>query len=175
MPFSLVLDVLIAILLVVTIMYAFTLNRRLAELRKDQTELEKLAASFNDATLRAEESIQRLTGSSEEMKRDMQDTLRRAQGLQEDLNYLIERAGEAADKLEGAVRNHRPEPPAYSGQKIKDTVTPPPVSAPTSATKVKDEKITPEPTPRPSTHADDDFKPKTDAERELLKALQSVR
>lgn len=171
MPFALILDMLIAILLIATIAYAVMLNRRLTDLRKDQSELEKLAQSFNDATIRAEESIHKLTGSAEDMKRDVQDTLRKAEALRDDLNFLIERAGSSADKLEERVRNNRPEPaaapaPAYSGKKVKDTVVPPePKAAPAA-----------KPKPEPSfLDDDDDYKPKTDAERELLKALESVR
>lgn len=169
MPFALILDMLIAILLIATIAYAVMLNRRLTDLRKDQSELEKLAQSFNDATIRAEESIHKLTGSAEDMKRDVQETLRKAEALRDDLNFLIERAGSSADKLEERVRNNRPEPapaPAFSGKKVKDTVVPPEPKAQPAA----------KPKPEPNfLDDDDDYKPKTDAERELLKALESVR
>ncbi|NVK17415.1 MAG: hypothetical protein HWE30_01825 [Methylocystaceae bacterium] len=165
MPFALILDMLIAILLIATITYAVMLNRRLSELRKDQSELEKLAQSFNDATLRAEESIHKLTGSADEMKRDVQDTLKKAEALRDDLNFLIDRAGTSADKLEEKVRNNRPEPPSYSGKKVKDTVAPP-EPKPAAKPAVPQEDFAP---------AEDDYKPKTDAERELLKALESVR
>jgi len=168
LPFALILDMLIAILLIATIAYAVMLNRRLTDLRKDQSELEKLAQSFNDATIRAEESIHKLTGSADDMKRDVQDTLRKAEALRDDLNFLIERAGASADKLEERVRNNRPEPqaPAFSGKKVKDTVVPPEPKATPAA----------KPKPEPSfLDDDDDYKPKTDAERELLKALESVR
>jgi chromosome segregation ATPase len=165
MTFSLVLDILIAILLIATITYAVMLNRRLSDLRKDQSDLDRLAKSFNDATLRAEESISKLTGSSQEMKRDIQDTLAKAEALRDDLNFLIERASQSADKLEDSVRHNRPEPPAYAGKKVKDTVAPPTQKAsskqPESSARFEEKE--------------DDYKPKTDAERELLKALQSVR
>ncbi|MDV7339071.1 DUF6468 domain-containing protein [Terasakiella sp. A23] len=171
MPFALILDMLIAILLIATIAYAVMLNRRLSELRKDQSELEQLAQSFNDATIRAEESIHKLTGSADEMKRDVQDTLKKAENLRDDLNFLIDRAGTSADKLEEQVRNNRPEPPAYAGKKVKDTVASP---EPKAQPKVQQPQAAPvqKETAQP---VEDDFKPKTDAERELLKALESVR
>ncbi|WP_417821500.1 DUF6468 domain-containing protein [Terasakiella sp.] len=163
MPFALLLDILIAILLIATIAYAVMLNRRLSQLRQDQSELEALANQFNDATLRAEESIHKLTGSADDMKRDVQDTLRKAEALRDDLNFLIERAGVSADKLEEKVRNNRPEPPAYSGKKVKDTVVPPSKDKPQA------------PVQQAEKEDEEEFKPKTDAERELLKALESVR
>jgi chromosome segregation ATPase len=162
-PFALLLDILIAILLIATIAYAVMLNRRLSQLRQDQSELEALANQFNDATLRAEESIHKLTGSADDMKRDVQETLRKAEALRDDLNFLIDRAGVSADKLEEKVRNNRPEPPAYSGKKVKDTVTAPPREKPQA------------PPPQAEKEDEEEFKPKTDAERELLKALESVR
>ncbi|GGF56441.1 hypothetical protein GCM10011332_07440 [Terasakiella brassicae] len=163
MPFALLLDILIAILLIATIAYAVMLNRRLSQLRQDQSELETLANQFNDATLRAEESIHKLTGSADDMKRDVQDTLRKAEALRDDLNFLIERAGVSADKLEEKVRNNRPEPPAYSGKKVKDTVVPPGKDKPQASVQQAEKED------------EEEFKPKTDAERELLKALESVR
>lgn len=163
MPFALLLDILIAILLIATIAYAVMLNRRLSQLRQDQSELEALANQFNDATLRAEESIHKLTGSADDMKRDVQDTLLKAEALRDDLNFLIERAGVSADKLEEKVRNNRPEPPAYSGKKVKDTVVPPSKDKPQA------------PVQQAEKEDEEEFKPKTDAERELLKALESVR
>jgi len=183
-PFALLLDVLIAILLIATIAYAVMLNRRLADLRKDQTQLEKLSNRFNDATVRAEESINRLTGSADEMKRDIMNTMRKAEELHEDLTFLIERAGHSADKLEGAVRNHRPEKPAYTGQKVKDTLSNPTPSPQKAKSPSPAAKAPPPPREEPPARPaytepafqeEEDFKPKTDAERELLKALESVQ
>jgi len=165
LPFALLLDMLIAILLIATIAYAVMLNRRLSQLRQDQSELDALANKFDDATVRAEESIHKLTGSADEMKRDVQDTLRKAEALRDDLNFLIERAGVSADKLEEQVRNNRPEPPTYAGKKVKDTVVPE-KEKPQETVKEKATQSAP---------PEEEFKPKSDAERELLKALESVR
>ncbi len=105
MPFSLILDLLVALLLVVMIGYAVALNRRLGSLRQDKSELQKLAASFGGATMRAEESIDRL--------KNMTDTLQRcidkAQALHDDLTFLIDRGDTAADRLEETVRGMRRE------------------------------------------------------------------
>jgi len=62
MPWTLIVDSVVAVLLVVTISYAITLNRRLGNLRRDRSELEKMAASFQQATVRAEDSIGKLKG-----------------------------------------------------------------------------------------------------------------
>ena len=52
-PFALILDLFVAVLLVVTISFAVTLNKRLGTLRGDREELQKLALSFGEATGRA--------------------------------------------------------------------------------------------------------------------------
>ena len=64
MNFTLILDVVLIAFLAVTIGYAVVLNRKLTALRRNKTELQQLAATFTQATLKAEDSIGRImTGS----------------------------------------------------------------------------------------------------------------
>ncbi|HJN23090.1 MAG TPA: DUF6468 domain-containing protein [Rhodospirillales bacterium] len=105
MPFPLILDLLIALLLVVMIGYAVTLNRRLGSLRQDKSELQKLAASFGGATMRAEEGIDRLKNMTDAL----QHRIDKAQALHDDLTFLIDRGDTAADRLEETVRQIRQE------------------------------------------------------------------
>mgnify|MGYP001197967559 CR=1 FL=1 len=51
--FSLTLEIVLALLLVVMIWYSVILNRRLTRFRGNREQMEKLAATFNDATTRA--------------------------------------------------------------------------------------------------------------------------
>jgi hypothetical protein len=138
---SLALDIVVAILLAVTIGYAVVLNRRLRSLREHKAELQKLADSFGNATARAEGSIGRLKTSADELR----ECIETAQALREDLAFLIERGGAAADRLEATVRSARKEMPAQPAQEAPSN----------PETKRAD--------------ADDA------AERELLKALRSAR
>ena len=144
MGFSLVLEILVAGLLVVTISYTVMLNRRLRTMQQDKQALERLAAKFVESTVRAEESITRLKNTADELK----ERIERAQSLRDDLAFLTERGGSAADRLETMVREARKGMPSE----------PPHKSARASE--------------RPSSPADDT---KTDAERELIKALRSAR
>jgi hypothetical protein len=105
MPFSLALDVLVAVLLVITIGYAMVLNRRLGRLRRDKSELEKLAATFGQATARAEESIGKLKKTADALKGRIDN----AQALRDDLAFLIDRGSSAADRREETVRAARKE------------------------------------------------------------------
>ena len=100
MQISLVLDIIISGLLVLTIAYAVRLNQRLSQLRSDKNELLQLAKTFADATNRAENSIQHLKISSEALQAEVKN----AAALKEDLSYLVERGGRSADEMVAKVR-----------------------------------------------------------------------
>jgi hypothetical protein len=143
-------------LLVVTIGYAFILNRRLVTFRKDRAEMEALAKSFAEATAKAEASVQKLRGSTDKVGASLDESLEAARSLRDDLAFLIDRGSSLADRLEDGVRNARdgaaaarPRPAARGGP-------------------AEDE--------HPGDAADeDDLSVKSEAERELIRALQSVR
>ena len=103
MPYSLLLDLFVAALLVTTIAFAVVLNKRLGKLRGDREALEKLAATFGESTLRAEEGIRTLQQTTDVLQRNLDQ----AQALKDDLAFLIERGDRAADNLEDLVRATR--------------------------------------------------------------------
>jgi hypothetical protein len=151
--YKLVLDVIIALLLAATIVYALVLNRRLGILRRNGEELAKLIARFNEATLRAESSIPKLRKAAEEAGQALQERVEKAQSLRDDLAFMIERADTMATKLETGVRNARTE--------ARPTSRPMrPVIAATSGSALQE---------------DDALDERSEAERELLRALQSAR
>ena len=164
-PFSLILDMFVAVLLVVMIGYAFKLNRRLGTLRRDEEELQKLALSFGDATLRAEESTAQLRETIDVL----QERIKKAETLREDLVFLVDRGNGTADSLVELVRTARD----------KVGVMPRPTPSETTA----DEIAAPSPkatqeTPRQALTADAAERPAgeqmSDAEWQLLKALRSA-
>ncbi len=103
MPWSLVLDALVAVLLAACIAAAVILERRLASLRADRSELEKLMRDFQDATDRAGHGVSGLKVSAQAL----QERIDTARALAEDLQFLIERGGAAADRLENEIRAAR--------------------------------------------------------------------
>lgn len=145
MTYSLIMDFVLVVLLVVTIGYAMALHRRLGRLRRDKDELEGLAATFGEATKRAADSVSELRRTSE----DLQEQIAKAQSLRDDLAFLTERGGSAADRLEEAIRASRDQAP--------------PKAKSAAGRKASSEKN------------DEEIVAKSDAERELLKALQSAR
>ena len=99
MPYTLIIDIAVAVLLVVTIAYAMTLNKRLTRLRKDKKDLESLARTFGESTMRAEENINQLRTVAQALDIQME----RAQSLRDDLAFLADRGGSTADRLEELV------------------------------------------------------------------------
>lgn len=158
MPYSLIIDLFVAVLLVVTIGYAIVLNKRLGKLRRDESSLEKLAATFGDSTVRAEESIETLKYAADMI----QERMDKAQALRDDLAFLIDRGSQAADNLEDLVRASRDIPRAEP--------RPGPVEVPGSFQEVP--LVTTPVEELPAEEEEEEFK--SEAERELLKAIRTA-
>jgi len=105
MTLSLIADVAVAVLLVVAIVYAVRLNRQLVAMRQGKTELEAVATSFEKSMGRAGDSFARLKTSSQQL----QDAVRKAETLRDDMAFLLDRGTAVADRLEGVVRTARKE------------------------------------------------------------------
>lgn len=142
-------DIFLIVLLCMAIGYGFALNRRIVALRKDQKNLEKLAASFADATAKAESSVYQLKATTDSAGLALQETVTRSEGVRDDLEFLIDRANKIADILEEDIRT-------TEGRK-------PPASKIGLDREPANEQIR---TENPA---------KNEAERELIKALQAVR
>ncbi|HZS81997.1 MAG TPA: DUF6468 domain-containing protein [Stellaceae bacterium] len=107
MSLTVFLDAVVAVLLVVTIVYAMLLSRRLGALRNDKQQLEALVRSLDDSVRRAEGGIAALGTAADEMGRQLQQRLDRAESLKADLGYIIDLGGNLADRLEGVIRAKR--------------------------------------------------------------------
>ena len=106
---SFVMEVIGACLLLVMIVYAVQLNRRLALLKADKAQLQKLIASFNDSTARAEAGVVKLRAGATEANEALQASINQAKQLSDDLAFMIDRAGGVADRLEGSIGAGRSE------------------------------------------------------------------
>ena len=173
-------DLLVSVLLVATIGYAVMLNQRLTQLRKNRDDLAKIIVSFNEATVRAESSIPKLRKAAEDAGQSLQERVEKAQSLRDDLAFMIERADTMANRLENAVRSARTE------VKGAPAAVPPP--APRAQTGGAAQAgamgagggFSPS-SARAATMAaaaaasEQDVDERSEAERELLRALQSMR
>ncbi len=149
MSFSIALDIIVAVLLAITIGYGVVLNRKLGSLRSFKTELESLSSKFGDATTRADESV----GKLKKTANGLHDSIDKARSLRDDLVFLVDRGDSTADRLEEVVRAARKDSPAVPELMVEDSVQE------NGGAEDEDGRIL----------------PRSDAERELLKALQSTR
>jgi uncharacterized protein DUF6468 len=160
-----ILDILLMILLTATLFHAVRLERALGVLKRDRVVMQELVASFSTSTRAAETGIERLHAATEGPGRQMQRLIESGTTLKEDLTFLVQRGEGLADRLDDCVRSARPslavsETPAarspYASQ--FEPVEPPrrPVSF-EPATREAEPKV------------------RSQAERDLLKALRMVR
>lgn len=165
MPYTLIIDIAVAVLLVVTIAYAITLNKRLMRLRKDKKDLENLAKTFGESTMRAEDNINHLRTIAQALDIQME----RAQSLRDDLTFLADRGGSTADRLENLVREARddlgvtPQPGRGAAAPIMPSNTVEPKADTSSAPKAKAKNL-----------KADDADGRSEAERELMRALRDA-
>lgn len=109
MMWSFVIDIVFVTLLVTTIVFAFRLERRLASLRGTKDQLAAVIGELNVAAARAEAGIQGLRGAVETAGATLEDRVRRARALNDDLTVLVQSGQRVAQKLELArpvVRAH---------------------------------------------------------------------
>ena len=102
---SLFIDILVAVLLISAIGYGMVLNRKIAALRGDQANLERLAASFHEATKRAEVSVVNLKKTAQASSETLSGGIDSALRIREDLNFLVDRGEKLSDRLESSVRS----------------------------------------------------------------------
>ncbi|MBX9633465.1 MAG: hypothetical protein K2X44_00665 [Magnetospirillum sp.] len=146
------------------------LNQRLTQLRKNRDDLAKIIVSFNEATVRAESSIPKLRKAAEDAGMSLQERVEKAQSLRDDLAFMIERADTMANRLENGVRSARTE-----------ARTPPAAAKETPRSSASNLSERPSQSSRAATVAaaaaasEVDVDERSEAERELLRALQSMR
>jgi len=164
MELSLVLDVIVALLLAATIVYAALLNRRLQNLRANRSEFEAMIGEFNEATRRAEGAIQALRMSAEQTTKTLAIQVEKAQALRDELGFMMTRADAAADRLVGGkAEPARPAPTAAASPPLRPVASAMPPSRPG---------------PVQAPAADEEEEPQggqSKAERDLLKALRELR
>lgn len=166
MDWKIILDLLVSVLLIATIAYAVTLNKRLTQLRRNRDEMAKIIVSFNDATVRAESSIPKLKKAAEDAGMALQERVEKAHSLRDDLAFMIERADTMANRLENAVRSARTEVrPQVASQ--------PPAGTPASRPSSQGARAATVAAAAAASEMDVDDR--SEAERELLRALQSMR
>ena len=117
---ALILDILVAGLLVAVIIYAVRLNRSLSVLQKSKQELEQLLSGFSDSTEKAERAVQNVKDATSQNKDMIGGLLSEAEGLKEDLAFLIDRGNTVADRLDRGISEKRGPSPSRDGDTASD-------------------------------------------------------
>ena len=110
---KLLLDLLIVALLGATVFFAIVLNRRIEGLRRDNAAMAALVAGFQEVAQRAEAGAASLKLLAGEGTAELRSRLDKAFELRSDMDALIVRAEDTADKLmdaTSAARGMRVEP-----------------------------------------------------------------
>jgi hypothetical protein len=145
------LDVPLVILLTATLFHAVRLERALGALKRDRASLEAMVGTFNASTRAAESGIERLRTAAEGSGRQIQRQIDTATTLKEDLTFLVQRAEGIADRLDEQLRAARPTVAAARQGAIRQGAS------------------------RYEQPADDEPRVRSQAERDLLKALRMVK
>ena len=95
-------DMVFVTLLVATIVFAFRLERRLASLRGTKEQLAAVIGELNAAATRAEAGIRGLKNAAETAGATLEDRVKRARTLNDDLAVLVQSGRRVAQKLESA-------------------------------------------------------------------------
>lgn len=161
---TMIVEIVVAVLLVVTLSISLVLNRRLGNLRANQEEMRRLIAEFDKALARARQGMTELKTTSAATDAAHEERMKEARTLRDELGFMIETADRLADRLAGEAAGNRGSRPDSRAAAPRPEAPRP--AAPAAAMR------------RPAPEAGSrDFRiePRSDAERELLMALRQAR
>jgi hypothetical protein len=171
-----VLEAVLVLLLAATLFHALRLERALGVLKRDRAVLEELVEGFNESTRQAETGIDRLRHAADGAGRQMARQIETAQRLRDDLAFLADRSDRLAERLEGAVRTAR--------MVADGSVLPAAVNAAMPAPRPAETLPAPQPQqmlhavpaePAPAPEGEPQPRLRSQAERDLLRALRGAR
>jgi septal ring factor EnvC (AmiA/AmiB activator) len=102
------LEALVVVLLAATLVQSVRLERALGVLKRDRAALEALVAEFNASTQQAESAIDRLRATADGAGRQIARHIDTATHLKDDLAFITDRGDRLADRLDALVRAGRP-------------------------------------------------------------------
>lgn len=103
MNFALVLELILVVLLAVTLGYCVVLERRLAGVKKGQQALGQTVRELNAAIEKAGMALASLRTTSNSVSEDLNDKIRRARGLADELSVLTASGERIAERFDRAV------------------------------------------------------------------------
>jgi hypothetical protein len=106
MVLTLVIDVMMAALLLITLFYCSRLNKRIRLLQDAKSELAHIVQEFDESTQRATQSIADIHAASTRISENIQHKIDKANFLADDLQFLIERSAKITDKNDVPASNN---------------------------------------------------------------------
>ena len=100
-------ELLVAMLLAVTIAYCVLVNRKLVQLRSDQSELKAIVRELHSATNQAEQAIAGLRLGAQNADRSLLEQIERVRDLDEHLRTNIEKGEALVLKLSAVTRGQQ--------------------------------------------------------------------
>ena len=179
MTLALIVEIVVAVLLLITLGISLVLNRRLGNLRANQDEMRRLIGDFDKALARARQGMTELKTTSAAADQAHEERMKQAKTLRDELGFMVETADRLADRLAGeasgnrAAKQQRAAPPERMAERMADRgpdrgAEPAKMQAP----------VTPFPARKPPPEAgtrEFRLEPRSEAERELLAALRQAR
>lgn len=137
MTYAIAFDAVVAVLLVVTIVYAVILNRKLTALRAAKTEMQQLLIGFAEATGKAEQGLAAFRDAADGVGQELQRQIESGRALTDDLSFLMQRGTTLADRLGDCA------PAARAGDSGEAGAAQAPAKRPTLATVPAEPTATP--------------------------------
>ena len=112
------LNLVVAFLLMIAIVYAALLNYRLKKLRSNKDDVDMAIMRFDQAVIKAEESISFLREISGKSYNALLESIQKSQALRDELFFLLEKGEELANKMDNQIRLARKEtsPPSKNAK-----------------------------------------------------------
>jgi hypothetical protein len=189
MTLTMIVEIVVAVLLLITMGISLVLNRRLGNLRANQDEMRRLIGEFDKALGRARQGLSELKTASATVDTVHEERMKQAKTLRDELGFMIETADRLADRLAGdangnrAARQDRPaaaERMASDRAGLERVIERAASERPEPVRAAGQGPVTPFPPKKPSiapagNARDFKIEPRSEAERELLMALRQAR
>jgi len=195
MTLTMIVEIVVAVLLLVTLGISLVLNRRLGNLRANQDEMRRLIGDFDKALTKARQGLAELKTASATADTAHEERMKAAKTLRDELGFMIETGDRLADRLAGEAsgnRAARQDRPAAADRIVADRAGMERVleraamerpemrngngtGAPVTPFPPKKPSIPPMPSSSGGSARDFKIEPRSEAERELLMALRQAR
>jgi hypothetical protein len=104
---DIILNVVIALLLVITIVFCLVLSKRISAFNSNKNDLAKFLLEFSSSIQRAEKNINQLKELGSNVDENLKAQIKRARFLANDLSFLSEKGENVAQNLEGRISMSR--------------------------------------------------------------------